>query len=442
MKRGDRLALGIALDGVTATVAWRPAEGEAFEFATTPCDGTPHGVIHAFAELARVVPRPESVHVTLMRPLANARTLEFPRMPRAALERVLERDWSRYVIGMWSVPHTAAARMTKRGQWRCAFAPTEVLEAIAHASDAQGWHNVVVQTGDEALAVAARGITGTEFVIACDHAEATDGVQLDDGEPIAGRRFPRPCNDADLLDFVHTTSGAKAGDSYVTLIGPSARTRVISEVFGLERTRIISPGVRAGVSGNAVIAMAGTTGAPMLQLRSPAIRAANARGMRSMTAWLVLGTAAALILAFVIERAAVSSALASVKEQRAEISGQVRKAMADRNDVERSMNTAANLAEREAGASRRTGAIAAIAAALPPGSALTALGFSRDTVTIEGESAHSAAVYEALRTLPQLQQLQLAAQLRQDRQSGDVATEHFAFSAHTRARAPAPRAAP
>ena len=84
--------------------------------------------------------------------------------------------------------------------------------------------------------------------------------------------------------------------------------------------------------------------------------------------------------------------------------------------------------------------IAAIAGALPPGTALTSLTVSGDSVTIEGESRRSAAVYAALRTVPQLEQVRLAAPLRQDRLGGEAPIERFAFSARARGAA-SPRGA-
>jgi hypothetical protein len=57
------------------------------------------------------------------------------------------------------------------------------------------------------------------------------------------------------------------------------------------------------------------------------------------------------------------------------------------------------------------------------------LNVAGDTLTVEGESAHSAAVYQSLRALPLLSQVKLSAPLRQERQAGDVAVEHFAFNA-------------
>ena len=69
---------------------------------------------------------------------------------------------------------------------------------------------------------------------------------------------------------------------------------------------------------------------------------------------------------------------------------------------------------------------------IPEGTALTALSVSGDSVTIEGESKRTAAVYDALRAEPILERVRLAGPLRQERQTGDVTVERFAFDARVR----------
>ena len=429
-------ALGIAFDGTTATAVWRARADRAWHVERVPCDATPRAVIHACADIARAVPGAERVRVTLMRPLANARAIDFPRMSRVLLERVLERDWARHVIGMWSTPHTVAARQSTTGQWRAAFAPTETLEAIAHAAREHGWRDIVVQTSDDALAAAAK--TGTsvdgsaaQFVIVADEAGCTDAVYVRAGEPFAGRRFQHSANEADVVSFMNSSIGEPARGAAVALLGVPGSCGAMAKSLGQNglRARIIDMDFPPGASASAIIAAVGTTVVTLLELRSPAARAAQARRLRDLTGWLAGATAAALILAFVIVRVAVSSEMATVRRQRADMSGQVRNAMTERINAERTADVASVLAEREAAASRAAVTIAAVASALPAGTALTTLSVTGDSVTIEGESTRNAAVYDALRALPQLQQVRLAAPLRQERLAGDAAIERFAFTA-------------
>ena len=429
--------VGIALDGRTATAVWRQRPDDAWQDATIACDATPAGIEYAFAALAREAPAVEHVRVTLVRPLANARPVEFPRMSRSTLERVLERDWARYVIGTSPSMHTVSARQTRSGQWRAVFAPTETLDAIVTAAANHGWNEVSAQVSDDALAsaavVIASGDATPQFVIVCDGCAATDVVYLRGGEPSCGRRFPRAATDEDVFAFIRATAGAHAKGLSIALIGPPARTGALALTIRQSghRASVLDVGLTADATSLATIAAMGTLGTPQVELRSPAARAVQARRLRAVARWLLATAAVALLAAFGIERIAVNTELTSVRTQRADLSGQVRSAMAIRRDAENAAELASMLGQREASASRATAVIAAVANALPAGTALTTLGIAGDSVTVEGESARSAAVYNALRAVPQLRQLRLTAPLRQDRQLGADAVERFAFRAVT-----------
>jgi Tfp pilus assembly protein PilN len=347
-------------------------------------------------------------------------------MSRAALESVLARDWTRHVIGWRVTPHTVAARQIDRGVWRAAFAPTDTLEAIAEIQ----WPDVTIQTSDDALAVACRTLGALEakaaIIVVCDDNGPTDAVQLVDGEPVLGRRFPTGASDDEALEFVDRARGAS-----VVVIGAPLRAAALARAIG-RNARVLDIGVEAGTPASAIIGIAGTFGRPTLQLLSSSARDAQSRDMRRLARWLWIGAAAALVVAFAIERWGVSAALTDVQRQRADVSAQVNNAMGVRARLEEETEAATALAEREAAASRASGVIAAIAVALPPGTALSTLNVTGDSVTIEGESKRSAAVYDALRAVPMLEQVRLAAPLRQERQAGDVAVERFAFNARIR----------
>ena len=159
---------------------------------------------------------------------------------------------------------------------------------------------------------------------------------------------------------------------------------------------------------------------------------ATSREMRTLSRWLWAAVAAALVLAFALEQRGTTSALAAVQQQRAELSPQVRSVLAARSDLEQDTEAVVALAEREATTSRASGIVAAVAVVIPSGTSLTALSVSGDSVTIEGESKRSAAVYDALRALPDLERVRLGAPLRQERLVGDEIVERFVFNARIR----------
>ena len=405
MSRRDARSAALALDGATLVVMWRSARANsAWRLKSVPCNGTAEGIVHACAALGETRPLGAAVSVTLLRPLANARTIAFPSMARRALEGVLARDWTRHVIGVRSTPHTAAARRLDGTEWRAAFAPTDTLDAIGEMAASSEWRDVVIQTSDDALAVVIREL-GTSadkrapelFVIACDDKGATDAVQLRKGEPVLGRRFRAGATDDDAILFIDGASPHE--HTPVVVVGSPVRAAALARTIGGSgrHARVLDIGVEAGAPAPAIIAVAGAVGRPTKQLLSPAARATRAREMRRITRWLWIGVAAALVAAFSIERWGIGAALANVQRERADISAQVGNAMRLRTALESDVDAATTLGQHEAATSRTSGVLAAVAASLPPGTALTTLAIAGDSVTIEGESRRSAAVYDALR---------------------------------------------
>jgi Tfp pilus assembly protein PilN len=200
------------------------------------------------------------------------------------------------------------------------------------------------------------------------------------------------------------------------------------------RTRVVDPGLVPEASAIELLAAATTLGRATIPLRSPGVQRAHVGRMRNVTRGLALAAAAALLVGIALDRWRVQRALTAVQQARAELAAPVRDAMTLRSGIESAAEVASALAAREANATRVNGVLAAVAVALPSGATLTAMQVTGDSVTIEGESARSALVYDALRTVPAFEQVKLAAPLRQERQAGDVAVEHFAFSARLRSR--------
>ena len=445
----DGRTLGIALDATHLAVAWRDGDGphSRWQSITAPCDGSPDSVAQALGGLISKAPLASGASVTLSRPIAHSRTLRLPRMPRATLEGVLARDWSRHVIGHRSTPHTVAVRVADRGSWITAFAPTDLLEAFAEKASTHGWRLLEMKTADDALAGAARELAPQEarsgdcFVVLCDVSGPTDAVHLRGGMPWRGRRLLHGATDADIAAFMRAGDGAASAP--LVLLGHATRTAALARALGTLaiRTRAIDIGLAPESSSVELMAAAGSMTGAALPLHSPGTQRLHARRMRSTTRWLALAAAAALILALGLDRWRVQRSLATVQRARADLSAPVRSAMTARSELENAAEVAATLADREAGASQVSGVLAAITVALPSGASLTAMHVAGDSVMIEGESTRSATVYDALRGIPTLEQVKLAAPLRQERQAGDVAVEHFAFSARLRHSPPSVREA-
>lgn len=440
MSGANQSRIGVACDETSVAIAWRDATGARWHSATFPSDGSPDSVVRALADAALKAPRADAASITLARPLAHTRALVLPRMPRTTLEEVLARDWSRHIIAHRATAHSVTARAADRGRWISAFAPTNLLDALAEATSTHGWRTTVVMTADDALAAAARSNApeharaGDCYVTLCDVTGPTAIVHLRNGLPWLGRRLLTGAGAADVAAFMLASPSEAVARAPVVLLGHPTHTKALAGALGAQgmRASAVDLGLAADATAIELLAVAGTNGAPTLALRSSRAQAGDARRMRATTWWISLAAAAAMLAGLGIARWQVQRELADVERGRAEIATPVRSAMAMRSDVETATEIASALAEREANASRVSGVLAAVALALPPGSTLTALRVAGDSVSMEGESARSAAVYAAMRAVPSLEQVALAAPLRQERQAGDVVVERFAFSARIR----------
>ncbi len=361
-------------------------------------------------------------------------------MSRATCQGILERDWTRHIIAHRVTPQAIATRALADGKWLAAFAPADTIEALATACATHGWSAFVACTSDDALAGVVHELVPEEtahgecYVILCDDSGPTHAVQIQAGLPVLGRRFLREASNEDVDAFIATARANGNSSATVLLLGHSSRTASLARSLSTHdmRTRALDLGLGAEATAVELLAAASLVGSAVVPFESSRMRETRARRSRALTTWLWAGAGAALIAGFAVARYQTRRTLAHVQAERADISGSVRTAMTARAALDRSTNLTAMLAERERNVSRSSSVLAAIALALPSGATLTALYVAGDSVTIEGESARSAAVYQALRAIPALEQIKLAAPLRQERQAGDVAVEHFSFGARIR----------
>ena len=435
--------LGIAIDDGMMTLVCR-VDGAIYGDVSAILMAAGTLTEEALGSLVSAAPAVRATTITLLRPIAQTRTVPLPAMARVAAERVLTRDWARHTIGIRDTEHSVSAERADRGRWRASFAPSDLLDTLGRTAVEQGWHQLDIRTGDDAIAGAVSALAPMDareddlIAVVCDATGPTDAFHLRRGAPWLGRHFLDGAGDDDVATFAQT----HASKAPIVVFGGGARATALTRALGVQglRARVIATGLPADASAAATFAALGTLSSARLPLRAPAMAAAHAGRMRRVTRWLAIAAAAALLGAVALERARVNAALDDVRVRRADISAKVSNAVAARSEIEAGAEIVNALAAREAQVSRTSAVLASVTLALPVGTALTALSVSGDSVTVEGESSRSAAVYESLRGVPLLEQIKLAAPLRQERQAGDVAVEHFAFSAHV--RPPAPLATP
>ncbi|MDQ2667457.1 MAG: hypothetical protein M3Z05_15790, partial [Gemmatimonadota bacterium] len=355
MSASHAFEIGIALDGMTMAIAWN--EGAASpRFATTPCDGTRASIAAMLGVLIQQAPPATRVAITLCRPLAHSRTVSLPVSTRAAASSILTRDWSRHVIGIRATPHDAVAREMSRGRWLAAFAPADVLDALAAAAEEQGWTTVDIRTSDDTLAAGAStlapaGETPVEYVVVCGEHGPVEAVHLRKGGAVAGRRF----TDNASADQVHTfitesesSSGIAQSGRRVVILGAAAAATPLAQALSAhgQRAEVSRANTTTG-DALAMLAAAGMRAHASLPLAAAATRARAAIATRRLTWQLGLATAAALVFALLMVRLDVARSLADVAIKRADISGQVQRAVAMRGSMEDAADIAAALADRE-----------------------------------------------------------------------------------------------
>jgi Tfp pilus assembly protein PilN len=432
----SRAQLGVALDGTLLTTSWRTERAASWRTHVVACDGTAPSIAAALDEVAHLVTVNVDVAFTLLRPLATSRRVALPAMKRDDAESVLARDWTRYAIGWRAEHHVASARRT-RDAWRAAFAPAATLDALDAAARTHGWSVRDVRTADDALAAAARAALPAiarmddAVVVLCGASGATDLVRLRLGEPVIGRQS-RDGTSAQVAAFA---SDRNATPAMILLLGDAERADLLARelgLAGLRAQRASLPSV-AGESPATFLASAALLGRAALPLVAPAERVARIARSKLAMRWLAGAAVLLAVLGAVIENRHTARELAAVARARAAIATQVNDAIARRTRLESATEAATALAAHEQSASRASAALAALVVTLPPNTALSALQISGDSVTIEGESERSAAVYAALRAAPMLEEVRLAGPLRQERQADDETVERFAFVARLKA---------
>ncbi|MEO5814682.1 MAG: hypothetical protein ABIT20_05325 [Gemmatimonadaceae bacterium] len=346
----------------------------------------------------------DAITVIVTRPLAHLCTVSLPAMSRDDAERVLARDWERHVISAAAGPYTVAAERIGAGSWRAAFVPTEIGEQVAAAAAEAGVPIAYVATTDDILAAAAGGRGETIVQLQCGG--STCVAHARDGRADAGRTLPPSSTAEDIAQFA-----AASGDARATVRTIASRDSTIITAL-------------ARLAAEAV---------PTLAVASRATRERARERSRWSARWLGAATLIALMAAPMIERWRVDRALVRVADERRAIASRVTPALVARDSLTTAREVAIALAQREAAASRVAGAIAAVALALPACTTLASLSVTGDSLAMDGESARSAAVYDALRQSSVLTDVRLAAPLRQEVRSGaDSLVERFTFSARLR----------
>ena len=380
--------------------------------------------------------------VVVARPLAHLRTIALPSMPRDMAERVLERDWDRYVIGHASGGYDVAARPLERGHWVAAFIGAELVAQISSAADACGIASLSIATADDVLVTAAQTALpsharrGDVVAVLSAPEGHTDIAWGSNGVPRGGRHLPSSASADDVVKFLHDHGLSRAP---LVLFGDRRQGERLAEECARSGSQPHAATAHGDTVSNArsVLASLALSSVPVLPVHAPARRARVERSARAMTRWLLVGALFTFLGALVLEQAIVSRRVRAVREQRAAIAPSVARALALRDSVIRESDLLTGLAAREAAASRVGGVIASVVVALPRATTLSMIQIAGDSINIEGDAPNAADVYDALRKSGAIDQLKLSAPIRQTRTAvGDDRVDHFAFAGRPRTGKP------
>ena len=237
---GAGVSLGLSLDQSIMTLVWRYDGDNSWHCVSTPSDATPDGIPDQLGQFASSAPASNRVTITLLRPLAHTRTVRLPRMARAALERVLSRDWMRHIIGVRTTEHTVSSAPADRGRWRASFAPTDLLVALSPAASDLGWNQIDIRTSDDSVAGALQALAPKDaqeddlIAVVCDTTGPTHAFHLRRGAPWIGRRFLPNAGDDDVVTFAST----HASKAPVVILGGGARAKALARTLGEQGRQI------------------------------------------------------------------------------------------------------------------------------------------------------------------------------------------------------------
>lgn len=347
--------------------------------------GADRGVAEVLAGLqARARGERLALHVALLPPLVQLRTVELPHMSESDARRVIGRNASRY-FSHATEPLTMSLRRMEKG-WLVAAAPASIVSAIHEAAKKHRWDVDAIVPAHAAWARAGDGLL--EIAL--------------EGERIV----------------LEVATGALAR---VRRFRPDA---VVPEELAKRRV------VAADSAGAAALAASHATRVTALDLVPDQVRDSRMRGARRL-GWAISGAAAAMLLV-----AAVSTfwgehrELAALRAQRETLGSRVQEALSNRESLLTVAEKVNFLAALERSAQPWSTVVARVAEALPGDASLIAFRAEADSVSLEGQARDASGVFAAMRSTPGFLAVRASAPVRQEGGgAGAPVVERFTMAA-------------
>lgn len=328
-----------------------------------------------------------TVSVALVPPLVQLRHIALPPLRESERRRVLERDASRYFVGLRE-PHVVGSVVLSRRTLPvlvfAAAAPTRLVEEIEAAVAATGWVLSAIVPAQSAWAGARDG----HAVVRLPH--GTEFLRVARSQVLERRRF-RP------------------GDP----LSPD-----LSDAFEIQ-----DPVLSAAKHAPATFEP---------DLCSERRHAMEQRRARRAAGVLVSAGLACTVLAAVVDYWGLDRELTAVRERRTELRPPVAAAMQVRDSLAVLSGNLTTLSTLEGTSARWSAFLTDLADYLPRDAHVVALRAVGDSVVVEGVASHAIGVFQGLQHVPGVTALRAEAPIRQDVASDGTVREQFALSVRSR----------
>ncbi|HEV8356842.1 MAG TPA: PilN domain-containing protein [Gemmatimonadales bacterium] len=400
-------------------VAWRRELSEGMEDTTAWRDEVAAALLEMRETLDVGAGR---LAVVLLPPLVQLRVIQFPRLRAAEVRRVGARDVARYFPRIRGAQTVALEllRGPRRGPISvlAAATPAWVPEALTEAAGTAGFAIASFEPAHAGWARWARS-RGSANVIVLESGGA-ELIRTHGRRVVAVRRTP---------------AVPARIDAALTELGDGGRA-----VFGEGEVALAccrEGGVELVGSVEAAAAIAAAHAGPPGGLELVTIAEASARGrrVRQTAIRLWLATAASLLLALGLHRAALVRELRTLESARISHRGAVEAAMTAREAALGVSARLAALTAAEHGALHWTAVLDQIATTLPPDAYLTGLRTTGDSLAIEGVARRAAGVFEGLQAATRLSRVRPSGPIRQEVRDSAPPIERFSATAMLRAPA-------
>ncbi|HKS06004.1 MAG TPA: PilN domain-containing protein [Gemmatimonadaceae bacterium] len=441
--------VGIALSATSVCAVIRGAHGASqrpWRMSLSPLNGDGAawpGLTDALRALARDAGISEGqLTVALLPPLAEARGIELPPLREAEIQQLLARSAAKYFVGARGAQVVGAVRAkspTGPATTVAAAASARLVSAIHEAARNAGWTVDAVVPAEAAWCAAGstwapRGRASANLLIA--HADRTDLLHIADGRLAGVRRFRRGSADAALI------ADASAGVGHASVVGNADARRELTQSLSSRGLAVDAPttGVSEIAEDPELLAAAFATSDAEPALVTDAMRAAHAESLRKLIVRIAGVAAVITVIAGVLELWGAKRELASLNEQRAQITPMLSATLVGRTTVEAAYRQLAALNGAEQSAPRWSAVLAQVSARLPKEAYLTGFRGRGDTVTIDGLAERAARVFDAIEKAPLLANVRATAPVRIENLEDGRTLERFTIAGRRAAAAPPARA--